>query len=141
VNVATPDALVDCVVVPPSVPDGLSDNVTPTPAVVTGLLFASSNCTEMVGRVEPDTTDAGMVEVIESNDPEPDTTSNAAVDALVSPVELAVRTYPLPDRLRVRLPNVTSPFAAVTVVVPPSVALPGPAVRATVTEAFDRCRS
>src|SRR5512139_2319446 len=91
VNVATPDALVDCVNVPLRDPVvGLSDKDTSTPADATGLLFASSNCTEMLGNVEPDATVAGTVVVIDSTEPVPDPTLNAAVLAGVSTTELTV---------------------------------------------------
>jgi hypothetical protein len=68
---------VDCVVVPPSVPEGLNDSVTATPAEFTGLLFASSSCTDTLGSVEPEATDAGIVVVIDSTAPVPEATLNA----------------------------------------------------------------
>ena len=54
-----------------SVPDGLIDNDTLTPAVVTRLLSASSNCTDTVGNAEPETTLDGIAVVIDNSDPSP----------------------------------------------------------------------
>src|SRR6266852_3913950 len=136
-NVATP-ATAATVLVPDNVPapgfefDGIASTTFPVKPVAT--LFPASSAVTWIGGVI--VAFAGVVlggTVNARCVAAPGATSNGVLVAPAGPVAAAVRVYPVPTLLMLRLEKVATPETAATVALPESVPPPGFVPSATVT--------
>jgi hypothetical protein len=126
-NVATP-LTAATVSVPPRVPDAgfvPMASVIELVAEVTTLPAASSTLTVTAGVMTlPPATFVGWTPKANLLGV-PAVTLKAELTALVRPADVAIKVYPVPALLTLRLENVATPLTAVTVIVPESVPLEG----------------